>query len=55
MIQFMSNFVDLSFKNYLFSGEYVCEIETHGSPLHQTSRLEILGECGEFQISFVYL
>jgi len=24
------------------SGEYVCEIETHGSPLHQTSQLEIL-------------
>eukprot|EP00093_Oithona_nana_P010757 10757.XXX_265016_286838_1 [CDS] Oithona nana genome sequencing. len=24
------------------SGEYVCEIETFGSPMHQTSRLEIL-------------
>jgi len=24
------------------SGEYVCEIETFGSPIHQTSRLEIL-------------
>ena len=26
------------------SGEYVCEIETFGSPMHQTSRLEILGK-----------
>ena len=26
------------------SGEYVCEIETFGSPIHQTTRLEILGE-----------
>ena len=25
-------------------GTYVCEIETHGSPLHQTSQLEILGK-----------
>lgn len=24
------------------SGEYVCEIETYGSPIHQTSQLEIL-------------
>jgi len=24
------------------SGEYVCEVETYGSPLHQSSRLEIL-------------
>lgn len=31
---------------YIFSflGEYVCEIETYGSPLDQTSTLEILGE-----------
>ena len=26
------------------SGEYVCEIETYGSPIHQTSQLEILGK-----------
>ena len=25
------------------SGEYVCEIETFGSPIHISSRLEILG------------
>lgn len=25
------------------TGEYVCEIETFGSPIHQTSQLEILG------------
>ena len=31
---------------YFYSlGEYVCEIETYGSPLDQTSTLEILGKC----------
>ena len=30
------------------SGEYVCEIETFGSPIHQTSKLEILGNLSIF-------
>ena len=31
--------------NFCFpTGEYVCEIETYGSPLSQTSTLEILGK-----------
>ena len=32
----------------IFSGEYVCEVETYGSPLHQSSRLEILGKSSFF-------
>ncbi len=28
----------------MFSGEYVCEIETYGDPKDQTSTLEILGK-----------
>ena len=36
------------------TGEYVCEIETFGSPIHQTSRLEILGKQAtlNFKIRF---
>ena len=26
------------------AGEYICEIETYGAPLHQTHRLEVLGK-----------
>ena len=26
------------------SGEYICEVETFGAPLHQTHTLEVLGE-----------
>ena len=38
-------FIPLTFNlASFFAGEYVCEIETYGSPMHQTSRLEILGE-----------
>ena len=33
------------------SGEYVCEIETYGSPIHQTSRLEILGKFREDRVT----
>ena len=29
---------------FFLAGEYVCEIETYGAPMHQTSSLEILGE-----------
>ena len=32
------------FFSFFVSGDYVCEIETYGSPLSQTSTLEILGE-----------
>lgn len=27
------------------AGEYICEVETYGSPISQISNLEILGEC----------
>ena len=40
---------------FSFSGEYVCEIETYGSPLDQTSTLEILGKCFAQYKQIVYI
>ena len=40
---------------FSYSGEYVCEIETYGSPLDQTSTLEILGKCFAQYIQIVYI
>ena len=44
---YLKNQLNLKFNCTIFFsllGTYVCEIETHGSPLHQTSQLEILGK-----------
>ena len=38
-------FPNISYLYFYSLGEYVCEIETYGSPLDQTSTLEILGKC----------
>ncbi len=32
------------------AGDYICEIETYGKPVSQTSTLEILGERGKIVI-----
>lgn len=47
----MKNFINLANPHLFFPlGEYVCEIETYGSPLSQTSTLEILGNYDHFII-----
>ena len=35
-------------KVYLFSGEYICELETYGDPIHQINKLHVLGNVIHF-------
>ena len=43
-------------KVYLFSGEYICELETYGDPIHQINKLHVLGNVIDFaDITFLVI
>lgn len=39
---------------FVFSGDYICELETYGEPIDQTNKLDVLGKFFplEFSTSF---
>ena len=53
VIENMNYYFDIALKIkhnkvYLFSGEYICELETYGDPIHQINKLHVLGNVIHF-------